>query len=92
MRSASQQLLFDLMARVALRSVEARTFPLSYVIDPRTQKALKPGTLIGVRLDPRDMKIKFDKPRVEHVGRRGLPMPRGPFIAVPTRHKNPIPD
>jgi integrase/recombinase XerD len=55
MRSASQRLLFDLMARVGLRSVEARTFPLSYVIDPRTQKALKPGTFIDVRLDPRDM-------------------------------------
>ena len=66
-RSASQRLLFDLMARVGLRSVEARTFLMSYVFDPLTRKALKPGTLIDVRLDPRDMEIKFDKPRVVHV-------------------------
>lgn len=66
-RSASQRLLFDLMARVGLRSVEARTFPLSYVFDPSDRKALKPGTFIEVRLDPRDMEIKFDKPRVVHV-------------------------
>lgn len=66
-RSASQRLLFDLMARVGLRSVEARTFPLKYVFDPRTRKTLKPGTLIEVRLDPRDMEIKFKKPRVVHV-------------------------
>ncbi len=66
-RSPSQRLLFDLMARVGLRSVEARTFPLSYVFDPSTCKALKPGTFIEVRLDPRDMEIKFDKPRVVHV-------------------------
>lgn len=67
MRSASQRLLFDLMARVGLRSVEARTFPLSYVFDPSTRKAVKPRTFIDVRLDPRDMEIKFDKPRVVHV-------------------------
>ena len=66
-RSASQRLLYDLMARVGLRSVEARTFPLSYVFDPSTRKALKPGTFIEVRLDARDMEIKFDKPRVVHL-------------------------
>jgi len=66
-RSPSQRLLFDLMARVGLRSVEARTFPCSYVFDPSTRKALRPGTFIEVRLDPRDMEIKFDKPRVVHV-------------------------
>lgn len=66
-RSASQRLLFDLMACVGLRSVEARTFPLSYVFNPSTRKALKPGTFIELRLDPRDMEIKFDKPRVVHV-------------------------
>lgn len=66
-RSPSQRLLFDLMARVGLRSVEARTFPLSYVFDPSTRKALKVGTFIEVRMDPRDMEIKFNKPRVVHV-------------------------
>lgn len=66
-RSTSQRLLFDLMARVGLRSVEARTFPLAYVFDPATRSHLKPGTLIEIKLDPRDMEIKFDKPRVVHV-------------------------
>lgn len=66
-RSTSQRLLFDLMARVGLRSVEARTFPLAYVFDPATRPYHKPGTLIDVELDPRHMEIKFDKPRVVHV-------------------------
>lgn len=66
-RSASQRLLFDLMARVGLRSIEARTFPASYVFDPSTRKALNPRALIEVRLDPSDMEIKFDKPRIVHV-------------------------
>ena len=66
-RSTSQRLLFDLMARVGLRSVEARTFPLAYVFDPATRPGLKPATLLDVRLDPRHMEIKFDKPRVVHV-------------------------
>ncbi|AJX79450.1 tyrosine-type recombinase/integrase [Burkholderia pseudomallei] len=66
-RSTSQRLLFDLMARVGLRSVEACTFPLAYVFDPTVRSYFRPGTLIDVRLDPRDMEIKFDKPRVVHV-------------------------
>ncbi|WP_423379495.1 tyrosine-type recombinase/integrase [Burkholderia sp. LMG 32019] len=66
-RSTSQRLLFDLMARVGLRSTEACTFPLDYVIDPVTRPNFKPGTLIEVRLDPRDMRTKFSKPRVVHV-------------------------
>lgn len=61
--SMSQGLLFDLMVRVGLRSVEARTFPLKYVFDPRSRNDLKPGVMIYVRLDPRDMTIKFDKRR-----------------------------
>ncbi|CAB3794468.1 tyrosine-type recombinase/integrase [Paraburkholderia fynbosensis] len=66
-RSTSHRLLFDLMARVGLRSVEARTFPLAYVYDPATRPHLKPGTLIDVTLDPRHMEIKFDKRRVVHI-------------------------
>lgn len=66
-RSTPQRLLFDLMARVGLRSVEARTFPLRYVFDPATRPHAKPGTLIEVTLDPRHMEIKLDKPRVVHV-------------------------
>ncbi|WP_429361850.1 tyrosine-type recombinase/integrase [Paraburkholderia sp. MM5496-R1] len=66
-RSTSQRLLFDLMARVGLRSVEARTFPLTSVFDPATRPDIKPGSLIDVKLDPRYTKIKFDKPRTVHV-------------------------
>lgn len=62
-RSTAQRLLWDLMGRVGLRSVEARTFPLKYVFDPSMRKDLKPGSWIYTRLDPRDMEIKFDKPR-----------------------------
>lgn len=62
-RSTSQRLLWDLMARVGLRSVEARTFPLKYVFDPRSRRDLKPGCWIYTRLDPRDLEIKYDKPR-----------------------------
>lgn len=62
-RSTSQRLLWDLMARVGLRSVEARTFPLKYVFDPRARKDLNPGCWIDVYLNPNDMEIKFDKPR-----------------------------
>ena len=62
-RSTSQRLLWDLMARVGLRSCEARTFPFKYVFDPRTRRDLKPGSWIYTHLDPRDMEIKYDKPR-----------------------------
>lgn len=63
-RSTSQRLLWDLMGRVGLRSVEARTFPVKYVFDPASRRDLKPGSWIYTNLQPRDMEIKFDKPRV----------------------------
>lgn len=66
-RSTAQRLLFDLMVRVGLRSVEARTFPMKYVFDPASRADLTPGTMINVYLDPRDMEIKFKKPRMVHV-------------------------
>lgn len=66
-RSTSQRLLFDLMVRVGLRSIEARTFPRKYVFDPACRSWLKPGTMIDVRLDPQDMDTKFGKPRTVHV-------------------------
>jgi integrase/recombinase XerD len=62
-RSTAHRLLFDLMARVGLRSVEARTFPLASVFDPATKPHLKPGTMIRVHLDPHQMDIKLDKSR-----------------------------
>ncbi|MFM0475659.1 tyrosine-type recombinase/integrase [Paraburkholderia strydomiana] len=62
-RSIAHRLLFDLMARVGLRAIEARTFPLAAVFDPATRPHLKPGTMIRVFLDPQQMDIKLDKPR-----------------------------
>lgn len=66
-RSMSQRLLFDLMTRVGLRSIEARTFPSSYVFDPTSRAGVSPGSMIEVRMSPRDMQTKFSKPRVVHV-------------------------
>lgn len=59
----SHRLLFHLMVRVGLRSCEARTFPLKYVFNPRSRRDLAPGQMIRVDLDPKDMYIKFGKPR-----------------------------
>ncbi len=59
----SRRLLFDLMWRVGLRSCEARTFPLGYVFDPSKRKGCQPGQMIRLRLNPRDMTIKFNKRR-----------------------------
>lgn len=60
---ASHRLLFHLMARVGLRSCEARTLPLKYVFNPRSRRGLVRGQMIRVDLDPKDMHIKFGKPR-----------------------------
>lgn len=59
----SHRILFHLMVRTGLRSCEARSFPLKYVFNPRTQKGLRPGQMISVELDPADMHIKYDRPR-----------------------------
>ena len=59
----SHRLLFHVMARIGLRSCEARTFPLKYVFNPRSRRGLVPGQMIRVVLDPHDMHIKFRKPR-----------------------------
>ena len=63
LKRASRRLLFDLMWRIGLRSCEARTFPLSYVFDPSKRPDCNPSRMIRIRLNPRDMTIKFDKPR-----------------------------
>lgn len=60
----SHQLLFHLMVRTGLRSCEARSFPLKYVFNPRLRKGLRAGQMISVALDPLDMSIKYDRPRV----------------------------
>ena len=61
--SAGRAILFNLMSRVGLRSVEARTFPLSYVFNPAQRADCQPDQMIRVRLNPRDMSTKFAKPR-----------------------------
>ncbi|MCO6433954.1 tyrosine-type recombinase/integrase [Nitrosomonas nitrosa] len=59
----SHALLLNLMVRTGMRSCEARTFPLTYVFNPRTRKGLMPGQMIRVNLEPTDMHIKYGKPR-----------------------------
>lgn len=66
-RFTSQRLLFDLMARVGLRNEEARTFPVKYVVDSTNAQSVPPRSPILVKLDPRDMDIKFDKPRIVEI-------------------------
>ena len=61
--NTSTRLLFDLMYRVGLRSCEARTFPRKYVFNPRLRADCKPDQMIRVRLNPKDMWIKFGKGR-----------------------------
>lgn len=60
----SHQILFHLMVRTGMRSCEARSFPLKYVFNPKFAKGLREGQMISVILDPRDMHIKYDRPRV----------------------------
>lgn len=59
----SHALLFNLMVRTGMRSCEARTFPLTYVFNPRTRTGLTAGQMIRVNLEPADMHIKYGKPR-----------------------------
>ena len=59
----SHALLFNLMVRTGMRSCEARSFPLTYVFNPRTRTGLTPGQMIRVNLEPADMHLKYGKPR-----------------------------
>lgn len=66
----SHRLLFELMVQVGLRSSEARTFPVSYVYNPRLRKeAMTERALLPITLDPHDMEIKYAKSRMVHVPR-----------------------
>ncbi|HEC2554307.1 TPA: tyrosine-type recombinase/integrase [Raoultella ornithinolytica] len=60
----SHQILFHLMVRTGLRSCEARSFPLKYVFNPRLKNGLRRGQMISVTLEPSDMQIKYDRPRI----------------------------
>lgn len=64
-------LLFELMVQSGLRSVEARTFPLGYVFNPRLKKGLAAGprVMLPIVLNPKDMGIKYGRPRTIHVPR-----------------------
>ncbi|VVP03831.1 tyrosine-type recombinase/integrase [Pseudomonas fluorescens] len=59
----SHKILFHLMVRTGLRSCEARTLPLKYVFNPRLKKGLCPGQMISVTIEPKDMHIKYNRPR-----------------------------
>lgn len=61
-RSGSHRMLFELMLRSGLRSVEARTFPVKYVLQRPSKRAV-----CTVRCSPKDMHLKFNKPRTIHV-------------------------
>lgn len=63
LHNPSHRLLFELMLRSGLRSCEARTFPAKYAFDPAGRKGLIAGQVIRVDLSPRDMAIKYDRPR-----------------------------
>ncbi|MFJ7313452.1 tyrosine-type recombinase/integrase [Pseudomonas sp. NPDC098747] len=59
----SHKILLHLMVRTGLRSCEARTFPVKYVFNPRLKKGLRQGQMISVAIEPKDMCIKFGRPR-----------------------------
>lgn len=59
----THRFMFGLMVRAGLRQIECRTFPGKYLFDPRRRPDLVEGQKIRLALDPRDMKLKLDKPR-----------------------------
>lgn len=61
-RTSSHRILFELMLRCGLRSVEARTFPVKYVVEQVVQRSV-----CTVHCSPSDMHLKFNNPRTIHV-------------------------
>src|ERR1019366_5578920 len=61
--NVTHRLMFELMVRTGLRLIECRTFPEKYLCDPRRRSHFVAGQKISVALEPKDMKLKFDKPR-----------------------------
>jgi len=59
----THRLMFELMVRTGLRQIECRTFPEKYLFDPRRRPDVVAGQKIRVALNPKDMKLKFDRPR-----------------------------
>lgn len=61
--NVTHRFMFQLMVRTGLRQIECRTFPEKYLFDPTRRPDLVTGQKIRVSLDPKDMKLKFDKSR-----------------------------
>lgn len=59
----THRLLFRLIVNTGLRSDEARSFPESYVFNPRGRKDLRDSSIVRVHLRPRDMRLKGGKGR-----------------------------
>ncbi len=62
-QNETHRLLFRLMVNTGLRSDEARSFPESYVFNPRSRKDLRGSTIVRVKMNPRDMRLKGSKAR-----------------------------
>ncbi|KAF7961411.1 hypothetical protein AWV80_00190 [Cupriavidus sp. UYMU48A] len=62
--SLTHRLMVALMLQTGIRNEECRTFPRSYIFDP---KGGDPRKRIRIDLRPEDMQIKFDKPRSVYV-------------------------
>ncbi len=60
----THRLMFELMARCGLRQVECRTFPVKYLCNPAKRADLRGRRTIRVALDPADMSLKYDRPRL----------------------------
>jgi integrase/recombinase XerD len=63
-QNQSHRLLFELMLRTGLRSLEARSFPAKYVPN---DGARRQQAVYTIHCDPREMQLKFGKPRIIHV-------------------------
>ena len=59
----THRLMFMLMVRTGLRQCECRSFPEKYVFNPERRADLEGRQKIRIALNPRDMHIKFSKPR-----------------------------
>ncbi|MFC3148348.1 tyrosine-type recombinase/integrase [Piscinibacterium candidicorallinum] len=59
----THRLMFALMVRTGLRHEECTSFPLAYVFDPDKRASTRDKRLLRVHLSPKDMDLKFSKPR-----------------------------
>ena len=59
----THRLMFEVLTRTGLRQEELRTLPEKYIFNPTSRRDLIPDTMIMVKLDPSDMKLKRNKAR-----------------------------